>query len=198
MRIKIGSFQEDDTFSPDDEWMPLREFSIKDFQTRAIPLCIGDAALFAVLWISWTPVAEAWGTVSFPVMIFQNLAVLVSVVVVHELIHALVHPGFGLSEQTAIRFWPSKMFVCTYYLGEITRNRSIAVQIMPFAVLSVVPLVIAVIMQTAPLWLAYASIVNAFIASGDMVAIVMTMRELPGNSIIRTTGWNGYYRIPEK
>lgn len=198
MKIRIGPFQEDNTFSPNDEWTPLREFSIKDFQTRAIPLCIGNTALFAFLWIRWTPVAEAWGTVPFPVMIFQNLAILVSVIVIHELIHALIHPSLGFSEQTVIRFWPSKMFVCTYYLGEITRNRGITVQIMPFVVLSIVPLAISVVAQTAQLWLAYTSIVNAFIASGDIVAIIMTMRELPRGAIIRTTGWNGYYRIHGK
>lgn len=198
MKIEIGPFQEDNTFLPDNDWTPLREFSIRDFQKRAIPLCLFNTALFGFLWLFFTPVSQAMGKAPVPGMIFLNFSILVVVIVIHELIHALVHPGLGLSGKTVIRFWPSKMFVCTYYLGEITRNRSIAVQSMPVVVLSVLPLLAAIIMQTAPLWLAYTSIVNAFIASGDIVAVVMTIRELPGNSIIRTTGWNGYYRMLEK
>jgi hypothetical protein len=42
------------------------------------------------------------------------------------------------------------------------------------------------------------SIVNALIACGDILAVILTMMELPNGAIIRSTGWNGFYRILEK
>lgn len=198
MIIKIGSFQEDAEFSPDKKWVSLREFSIKYFQVRAIPLGIVSLALFTFFWIEFTPVMKYWNTISFPLIIFQNLTILIGVIIIHEFIHALFHPKYGFSKQSVIRIWPEKMFIYTYYLGEITKRRSMLIQIMPLTMLSIIPLIIAVIMQKAPIWLAYMSIVNALIACGDILAIILTMIELPSGAIIRSTGWNGYYRILEK
>jgi hypothetical protein len=195
MKFKIGPFEDECEFSQDNNWIALREFSISYFQIRAIPIGILNMALFALLWARYTPITKLFGTVSFPFIIFQNLAILIGVLVTHELIHAFMHPNYGFSKQTVIRLWPAKMFVCAYYLGEITKNRSIIIQIMPLIIISIIPLIIAIITQISPIWLAYMSIVNALVACGDILAIIMTMRELPNGSIIRTTGWNGFYRI---
>ena len=196
MQIKIGPFQEEEKFALDNNsWIPLREFSIKYFQIRAIPIGIISLALFILLWKSFTPVIETLNTVAFPFIIFQNLVILVGAIIIHELIHAFFHPIFGLSKQSIIRIWPNKMFICTYYLGEITRNRSMLIQIMPFIILSVIPLIIAITIQISPICLAYLSVVNVLLACGDILAIIMTMREIPKGAIIRSTGWNGFYMI---
>jgi len=73
MKIKIGTFQEDSEFSPDKNWIPLRDFSIMYFQIRTIPIAILNVALFTFLWIRYTPITKLLGTVSVPFIIFQNL-----------------------------------------------------------------------------------------------------------------------------
>jgi hypothetical protein len=198
MKIKIGSFNDDVESSPDKKWIPLREFSIKYFQVRAIPIGIISLVLFTLFWLNYTSVIKYLDNISFPFMILQNLTILIGVIIIHELIHVFFHPKFGFSKRSMIQIWPEKMFICAYYLGEITKSRSMIIQIMPFTILSIIPLIIAIITQISPIWLAYMSIVNALIACGDILAIILTMRELPSGAIIRSTGWNGFYRIVEK
>jgi hypothetical protein len=194
MIFKLGPLPESPEFTPDDSWTLLREPSLWGFQLRAIPIALFTTVVLACLWIILTPVRHVMGTLTFPLPISTFFACLLGVIVIHELIHASVHPKIGISEKTVIGFWPSRMFVYTIYVGELTKNRCLAILIMPFTVISIIPLAFATITQTASFWVAYISILNGLLACGDILAAVMTLRLFPNGAIIRTKGWLTFWK----
>jgi hypothetical protein len=194
MTFRLGPLPEAPEFTPDDSWILLREPSLKGFQLRAIPIAVVTTVVLAVFWVVLTPIVHVLGTLTFPLPIYKFILCLLGVIVIHELIHASVHPKIGISENTVIGFWPSRMFIYTVYVGELTRNRCLVILIMPFTIISVVPLVFAAITQTTSIWVAYISILNALLACGDIFAAIMTMRLFPNGAIIRTKGWLTYWK----
>ena len=197
MTFRLGPLPESPEFTPDDSWILLREPSLMGFQLRAIPIAIVTTVVLAVLWVVLTPIVHVLGTLTFPLPIYKFIVCLLGVIVIHELIHASVHPKIGISKDTVIGFWPSRMFIYTVYVGELTKNRCLAILIMPFTMISVVSLVFATITQATLFWLAYISILNALLACGDILAAIMTMRLFPNGAIIRTKGWLTYWKPRE-
>jgi len=84
----------------------------------ALPVGVVAALAVAALWFLVTPLRDITPAMSLPtfVLLFAGL------VVVHELIHALVHPMAGLSPHSTLGFWPSLGFYADYD-GEMSRNR---------------------------------------------------------------------------
>jgi len=194
MTFRLGPLPESPEFTPDESWILVHEPSLPGFQVRAIPIAVVTTVSLAVLWIIFTPIWHDMGALTFPLPILKFIACLLGVLVVHELIHASVHPKIGISENTVIGFWPSRMFIYTVYAGELTKNRCLAILIMPFVMISVVPLVFATITQTTSFWVAYISILNGLLACGDLLAAIMTMRLFPNGAIIRTKGWLTFWK----
>lgn len=194
MIFRLGPLPETPEFIPDSTWTSLIEPSLWGFQLRAIPIALVTTVVLAVLWMILTPIEHVIGTLTFPLPISNFIVCLVAVIVIHELIHASVHPKLGISEDTVIGFWPSRMFVYTVYVGELTKNRCLAVLIMPFMVISVLPLIFVTMTQTPSFWVAYISILNGLLACGDILAAIMTMRLFPNGAIIRTKGWTTFYK----
>jgi hypothetical protein len=148
MTFRLGPLPESPEFTPDDSWILLREPSLMGFQLRAIPIAVVTTVVLVVLWIVLTPIVHVLGTLTFPLPIYKFIVCLLGVIVIHELIHASVHPKIGISTNTVIGLWPSRMFIYTVYVGELTKNRCLAILIMPFTVISVASLVFATITQT--------------------------------------------------
>jgi hypothetical protein len=194
MTFRLGPLPESPEFTPDDSWILLREPSLLGFQLRAIPIAIVTTVVLAVLWVVLTPIVHVLGTLTFPLPIYKFIVCLLGVIVIHELIHASVLPKIGISKDTVIGFWPSRMFIYTVYVGELTKDRCLAILIMPFFVISVVSLIFATITQATLFWLAYISILNALLSCGDILAAFMTMRLFPSGTIIRTKGWLTYWK----
>ena len=194
MMFRLGPLPEVPEFIPDDSWILVREPTLGGFQLRAIPIAVVVTVSLAVLWIIFTPIWHELGAQTFPLPISKFIACLLGVIVVHEFIHASIHPKIGISEKTMIGFWPSRMFVYTIYVGELTKNRCVAILIMPFIMISVVPLVFATITQTASFWVTYISILNGLLACGDILAANMTLRHFPNGATIRTKGWLTYWK----
>jgi len=193
MRFHLGEIPESPDFIPDEAWKVLQIPSIWGMQLIAFPIGILFLGLMALLWISLTPLLRP-GTVKFPAPIGMLLACFVSVLIIHELVHASILPMAGTSKSTVVGFLPSKMFLYTAHLGDLSRSRCLVMLLAPFIVISIIPLIIASIFHVAPGWLAYASILNAFLASGDLYMAGLTMFRIPPHATIRGQGWKTYWR----
>jgi hypothetical protein len=193
MRFHLGEIPESADFIPDKAWKTLRLPSIWGIQLIAFPIGILSAGILALLWIRFTPLLQP-GTIKFPVPIGILLSCFVSVLIVHELIHASILPMAGTSKNTVIGFLPSKMFLYTAYIGELPRNRCLAMLLAPYIAISILPLIMASILQVAPVWLAYASILNGFLASGDLFMTGLIILRIPPQATIRGQGWKTYWR----
>ncbi len=193
MRFHLGDIPESEDFIPDTSWRPLIESSVVRFQLLAFPIGVIATAFFAFLWITITPLRNEWRTL-FPLPVLGLAGCLVGVLIVHEFLHALIHPGAGCSRRSVIGFWPSRMFLYATYDGELTRSRCVNILLTPFIVISIVPLIVAAVTQAGNVWVAYISTVNSYLASGDMLATGYFLFKTPANAVFRNRGRKAYMR----
>jgi hypothetical protein len=120
-----------------------------------------------------------------------------SLIVVHELLHAAVFPGGWLGERTILGVWP-RMGVCyAHFDGPLSRNRSLLVYLTPLLVLTLGLWLVNVVLPSG--WsgaLAAVSVVNAMFAGGDILAAAMIAWQLPANAQLRNQGWKTWWRVP--
>ena len=144
--------------------------------------------LVALTWIILTPFEGMLRNIHFPLPITGFLICLIGVLIVHELIHAAIHPMSGFSPRSILGFWPSRMLLYATYDGELTRNRYVVILLMPFIVISIIPIFVAAIVHVLNVWIVYITILNAFLACGDVLSASMLL-QIPTNAIIRSQGW---------
>lgn len=188
MRFRVGSIPECPEFVVDDSWMPLREPTPWMMQLIAVPIGIFVCAIFVLLWaaIGVSPESNPGITI---------LSV-IGMIVIHELLHAAVHPGWGLTQQTLIGFWPAKFLFFAHYTGAMSRNRFLLVLVTPLLVLSVAPLIWSTTSNHKPFWLAFVSCLNALSACGDILGIIIVWWQVPRNAIVRNQGYFTYWKFP--
>jgi len=115
-------------------------------------------------------------------------------VVVHELLHAAVHPGQGRSRRTTIGFWPRRRVFFAHYEGRMSRNRFLLLFLLPVSVLTVPPLVICAVLGFKATWVAFIAALNGVFGSGDVVGAIRVFRYVPRNAVVRNRGWHTWWR----
>jgi hypothetical protein len=159
----------------------------------ALPIGMVAAVVVAVLWFAITPLQDVTPTMSLPAFLVS----FAGIVVVHELIHAAVHPMSGRSPHSIVGFWPSGGMFYAHYDGELTRNRFVAILLMPLVVISFVPLLVAAVAQVPAGWVAFISAFNAFLACADILDAGLVLFQIPATAIVRQQGWRTYWREHE-
>ena len=106
-------------------------------------------------------------------------------VVVHELIHLVVHPMSGRSPNSIVGAGGPTTGVYAHYAGEMTRNRFVAILLMPLVIISFVPLLVAAVAQVSSGWIAFISAFNAFLACGDILRAGLVLSQIPATAIVR-------------
>ena len=149
------------------------------------------AAAVGALWLVGTPVRNNVPTMSVPVLLLGA-----GLVVLHELIHALLHPKLGLSPRSTLGFWPSLGFYAAYE-GEMSRNRLVVCLLMPFLIISIVPLVVSAATQLSSGWLAFVSVLNALCACVDILLAGAILVQIPANATVRFKSWRLFWRVSE-
>jgi hypothetical protein len=197
MKFHIGAIPEDD-FEPDDSWRAMREPGPLLMQLFALPIAIALLAIFAFLWMRFVRMEPLPILQESPVLF--GLAVIASfplLIFVHELFHAVAHPGYGLRPATIIGAWPEKLLFYAHYCGVLKRNQFLLVFAMPFLVISVLPLVIAAVGILPPSLASVAawfSIWNALFACGDVFGFFLVLAQIPSNSMVKNKGWYTFWK----
>ena len=197
MRFHFGAIPQDD-FEPDDSWQSLREPGPLLIQVYAFPIAIALLSLFAFLWMHFVTMGQLDIPNDYTVLFgIATVASLPLLIIAHELLHAVAHPGFGLQSASIIGAWPQKMLFYAHYCGALTRNEFLLVFAMPFVVISVLPLVIAAIGILPPpiaSVAAWFSIWNSLFACGDVFGFFLLLSQIPANAIVRNKGWYTYWK----
>jgi hypothetical protein len=156
------------------------------------PIGVVAAAIVAALWFGLTPLRDVRHAISLPAVLLS----LAGTVVVHELLHALVHPMAGRSPDSIVGFdpWPARGGFYGHYCGEMSRNRFLAILLVPLVILSMVPLLVSAVAQVAPGWVAFVSVFNAFAACADMLDAGLVLFQVPATGIVRQQSWRTYWR----
>lgn len=196
MRFHLGSIP--DEFTPDSSWRPIREPGPIVLQLFAVPIGLGVALLMGYGWhlvgVTISLRFESRHALHFLVALVLSFPALI---VVHELLHAIVHPRFGRSPATVIGAWPRRLLFYAHYSGPLTRDRFLAVGAMPFLVISVLPLVVAtsgVLPPALTFWAAWFSTWNAFFACGDYFCIAIILFQIPRAATVQNQSWRTFWR----
>lgn len=190
MRFHFGAIPSSPDFVPDASWRSLREPSPWLEKLVVLPISVAAAVIVAGLWFLVTPVQDVR-----PAMSLRDFLLLFAgIVVVHELIHALVHPMAGRSAHSILGFWPAGCFFYANYDGELSRNRFVAVLLMPLLIMSIVPLLVSAIAQVSSEWVAFVSTFHAFLAGGDILPAGLVLFQIPATGIVRQKSWRTYWR----
>jgi hypothetical protein len=192
MRFHLGAIPDSPDFVPDAPWRPLRQAPAPWIENLlALPLGVVAAATVAALWLLVTPLRDILPAMSLPAF----LVLFAGLVVVHEGIHALVHPMAGRSPRSVLGFWAALGFYA-HYDGEMNRNRLVACLLMPLLFISIVPLLVSAVTQVASGWVAFVSALNALCACVDLLLAGSILQQIPATAIVRFKRWRIYWREP--
>ena len=131
------------------------------------------------------------------------LALLLSIPM-HELVHAIWHPKLGLSSQTVMVIWPTKLRFGVYYEGCMTRRRWLAMRLAPFVCLSVIPVLLLTLLMVVPASFALETflqvlfLVNGIGSGGDVIAVLWVLFQAPARSQICFCNGKAYWRQPPR
>jgi len=192
MRFHLGPIPSASDFVPDASWRPLRAPPPWLGNLLSLPIGVAAAAIVAGLWFLLTPLRMAPWREMIPALP-AFLLTFAGIVVVHEGIHALTHPMGGRSRHSVLGFWPSIGFYANY-AGELSRNRLVAILLMPILIISLLPLLVSAVMQVSSPWVAFVSAFNTFLACADLLDASLILGQIPTHRIARYHGWRIYWK----
>jgi hypothetical protein len=99
----------------------------------------------------------------------------------------------GRSPHSILGFGPSVGFYA-HYDGELSRDRLVAILLMPLLIISIVPLLVSAVTQVSSGWVAFVSAFNAFCACADMLEAGLVLFQIPANRIVRYQSLRIYWR----
>lgn len=192
MRFHLGAIPSSPDFVPDASWRSLRQPSPWLEKLLLLPIGVVAAVVVAVLWFPVTPLGDITSAISLPALLLS----FAGLVVVHELIHALVHPMAGRSPHSILGFAPSPASGGFYahYDGELSRNRLVAILLMPLLIISIVPPLVSAVTQVSSGCAAFVSAFNAFCARADMLEAGLVLFQIPATGIVRYRSLRIYWR----
>ena len=198
MRFHLGAVPEDPNFLPEAEgWLPIREPGPWMVQLIATPVAFVLASLsvgFIYLVFPRELLSPQPGTTSL-LCAPAWIGMLILLIPVHEFLHAVAQPGWGLSPRSVIGFWPAKMLFYAHYEGSMSRNRFLLIMAMPYLILAWLPIPFLALFQVfdwtliTALALAYLSLIGSVFACGDAVGFWVILSQFPASAFVRNKGW---------
>ncbi|MSR57765.1 MAG: DUF3267 domain-containing protein [Planctomycetaceae bacterium] len=207
MRLHLGAPPLSPDFDPErDGWSKLREPSPLWLQHVALPVAIVTATVLGFAWSRLTPMSSSGFSMTvdgrggaMPSWLVGILGMAVvagcflALIAVHEFLHALAMPHYGLTRQTLIGVWPSRLLFYAAYLGPMPRNHFLWVFAVPFLVLSLVPLLGCMLLRIGPAAVVVVSVINGACACGDLLGIAMIAWQVPRDALVRNQGWQTWW-----
>jgi hypothetical protein len=194
MRFHLGPIPKTESDElPLGEWTPLRhDFGPLVMQLFAWP--IGGIAFVIVgwLWLHETSAMKHLGN-NPRLLAFVLVVAMLALIPVHEFLHALIHPRFGMSRKTVLGAWPTHLLFYAHYDGPMSRERLATCTATPFLIMTVAPLLISIIAGHASIVIAFVSTVNALASGADIFAVGTLLWQVPRRTKIFNQGWRTYW-----
>jgi len=188
MKFVRGAIPEDPQFEPIEEgWNAIREPDPVWMQVYAIPIFVVTGALLFGAIVLATPI-------SWRAVMNWLLPAFLLMIPLHELIHALANPRFGMTPRTLVGVWPSRLLFYAHYEGELSRNRFLAILAAPLIVLTILPLLLCIVTQWNAPMLAAIALANGLGAAGDLLGFGLVLAQIPRRAMVRNKGWRSYWK----
>jgi hypothetical protein len=199
MKFVYGNIPENNDFHPEMEgWRGIKEPNPILLQIIAIPVLLIIIIIWGLILLYWSYInsinPEEFLLAINLVTVLEFLFILVISIPVHEFLHAIFHPGWGLSSETMIGLWLEKGIFYAHYNGTISRNRFIVVFIMPLFLMGIVPLILLFVSPSLFPTFAIISFCGVLLAVGDIIGAVIIVFQIPRLSMVRNKGWNSFWK----
>ncbi|MFS0783442.1 DUF3267 domain-containing protein [Bacillus sp. 1P06AnD] len=179
-------------------WIPMKEpKNLTSAILLSIPLMIASAFIsIGIINIFSSISLSDFGIKSDAITITINLSIILwlfLLLVIHELIHLILIPNFVKSEKTYVGFTLFGGFVITE--EEISKSRYIIITIAPFVIISIIlPLVLSSLGLLTTTTLKFLIILNAMASSVDLLNLLLIIKQVPKNAILKSNGPNTYWK----
>lgn len=121
------------------------------------------------------------------------ILIIILIIVLHELIHLLFIPNFIRSDKTYVGLIWLGGFVATEEV--ITKSRYIIIAIAPFVIISLIaPLILGAFGLLTTLVKLF-MLLNALASSVDILNLLIILKQVPGNSVLRQNGSKTYWKV---
>jgi hypothetical protein len=178
-----------DTELASGEWRRLALPPLWVRQVLSVPVGALMALILFVAWVRFTPRFEiSVGAVH------QVIGAVLFVFVAGMLLQISTYPGMGLTNNTVLGVWPSRLIPYTAHLSEVTKSRAIVSLLLPFAVLALLPVVVVVVTRISSGWLVFGSCMSAGIFGMNAV-LAMPVLRLPKRSVVAGRGFQAYWKV---
>jgi hypothetical protein len=133
--------------------------------------------------------------VSWPVVV---AALLISIPL-HESLHLVGQPKFGLSDQSLVVLQPAKLRIAIYFDGSMSRSRWLLMRLAPLLFLVILPSAILMAGQYIPLahnfdlGLQIVALVNCLGSGADLAAITYVLAQVPVDGSISFIAGRAYW-----
>ena len=189
MEFKIGPFPENDDFNPSEmEWCRLTEPSPILFQALAIP----TAVVLLVLTFFFCTIFM--GEDKFRIDMTLVWWAIVILIPIHEFVHAISTPSWGMTNKTVVGFWLRKIMPYAFYTAAWNRSRVIWFLVMPFLILTVLPATGMCFWKLDSPVLYHFILVHAGLSGGNILQVPIFLFQVPRHAVVRNKGWNSYWR----
>ena len=162
--------------------------TVEVFDTRRLCYSVlSGAALAVVFAVIW----RVLDTASLPLgrpsdaEIFCVIAILI---ISHETLHFVFFPGAGLNANSVIGVWFKVASPYVQYLSPMRRNRFMLVLVMPFLILSVLPLFLQSFGIGQNTYIGWISVLNCLGAGSDLFIFGMMCASVPFHSQVLESG----------
>jgi hypothetical protein len=157
---------------------------MKTFDQRRLLLALGlgicTSLLIASIWMMHYPKSLPLGSPSW----IEFTLTLFTLAIGHEALHLLGFPKFGFDSKTIIGFWPEFGSPYVQYLSPMQRNRFLLSTILPFLVLTLLPLFLLTGSSKLTAYLSWISVLNSVGAGSDLLIFMKVAMQVPKDSYI--------------
>lgn len=192
MRFIFGAMPQDPEFDPKNQgWTSLRGLGPGKIQLIAIVIAVLVGLLLQLLfWLAGANVSPLQNIRNVPI----GLGIMLGIIPIHELLHLLCFPCFGLNKKSIIGFWPRMFGAYVYYNGALSRNRVMLISACPFIVLSISPLLASICTADVHVVIVAVSYLNGLLCGADLLNILLLVKRVPSNALVRAKGYHSYWR----
>jgi hypothetical protein len=192
MRFIFGAMPQDPEFDPKNQgWTSLREPGPGKIQLIAIVIAVLVALLLQLLfWLAGANISPLQNIRNAPI----GLGIMLGIIPIHELLHLLCFPCFGLNKKSIIGFWPRMFGPYVYYNGALSRNRVMLISACPFIVLSIIPLLVSICTADIHVVIVAVSYLNGLSCGVDLLNILLLVKQVPSDALVRAKGYHSYWR----
>ena len=190
LKLKLGPPPDNDLVRHDARWKPVSGYDATAVGAVRM-LTVGFTSTLVTLGL-WRALVPGALPLSWP-SVLLTLAVLSTLVVVHETMHLLAFPGGGVGNAVA-GFWPAKGAAYVEYTLPVSRRRFVLVTLAPVLVISVGVIAAAALGVRVPVPLQWASVLNAFGSGADLLVVFLVLRHSSRSALILGSGQALYTR----